>query len=341
MYGEHEGGGMSAETRNMNITAKHLVLGSPEWQAERRTGIGASEVGAVLGVCPWKSPVDVWLEKTGRQPPFEGNKATHWGQLLEDLVAHEYAKQVGMKVRRHNFTLRRGLLLGDLDRLVHADGEMPAVSGLIRAKRAMDAKTTKDRSLWADGLPMSYEAQGLSYMALAPSIELFDFACLFLAERDLEVFPLVRDDAAIAEILERIEAWWARHIVGQTAPDPMSEADCKKLWGRHRPTTVCFATPEVESALVALAQAKAAKAEAEAAEAEAKRTVMALMQENESLKSADGSKVLATWKSNKDSEVVDWEAIARELSASPELFAAVVKAKTTVKPGARVLLVKE
>ena len=125
-------------------------------------------------------------------------------------------------------------------------------------------------------------------------------------------------------------------MVGQTAPDPMSEDDCKKLWGRHRPTTVCFATSEVEAALVELANAKARKAKAEADEADAKRVAMALLQDNEVLKSADGTKVLATWKNNKNSSKTDWEAVAREAGATPELVAK----HTTVKPGARVFLAK-
>jgi len=316
-----------------------LAIGSPEWLDYRRGGIGASEVGAVLGVCPWKTPVDVWLEKTGRQPAFSGNNATHWGSLLEDLVAKEYAKQVGLKVRRFNYTLRRGVLIADIDRLVHAEGVLPAVQNRIVTNRAMDAKTSRDRSLWADGLPMSYEAQGLSYMAVMPTVVRMDFACLFMAERDLGIFPLDRDESAIAEILERIDDWWARHIVGQTAPDPMSEDDCKKLWGRHRPASVCFATSDVEAALVELANAKARKAKAEADEAEAKLAVLARMQDNEVLKSSDGTKVLATWKNNKDTPTTDWEAVALELGASkaPD----VVAKFTRTKPGARVFRAKE
>lgn len=318
-----------------------LAIGSPEWLEYRKSGIGASEVGAVLGVCPWKSPVDVWLEKTGRAPAFSGNNATYWGNLLEDLVAKEYAKQVGMKVRRFNYTLRRGYLIADIDRLVHAEGVLPAVQDRIVTNRAMDAKTSRDRSLWADGLPMSYEAQGLSYMAVMPTVVRMDFACLFMAERDLGIFPLDRDDAAIAEILERIDAWWTRHMVGQTAPDPMSEDDCKKLWGRHRPTTVCFATSAVEAALVELANAKARKDKAAADEAEAKRVAMALLQDNEVLKSADGSKVLATWKNNKDSEVVDWQKVAEDVGkVCPAAYGESVKKHTSVKPGARVFRAK-
>lgn len=323
------------------VSSPSLVPGSHEWNEYRKTGIGASEVGSILGVSPFKSPVDVWLEKMGRVQPFAGNNATYWGSLLEDLVAKEYAKKVGLKVRRFNYTLRRGVLIADIDRLVHVDGTLPAVADRVVTQRAMDAKTARDRSLWADGIPMHCEAQGLCYMAVMPTVELYDFACLFMSERDLGVFPLERDDAAIGEILERIEAWWERHIVGQTAPDPLSEDDCKKLWGRHRPATVCLSTPDVDDALDEIALAKQRIADAEKDEEAARMVVLSAMQDNEVLKSADGAKVLATWKSNKDSVKVDWEAVARELPSSPDLFAAVVKNHTTVKPGARVFRAKE
>lgn len=323
-------------------TLPQLEIGSPDWLAYRKTGIGASEAGAVLGVCPWKSPVDVWLEKMGRAPAFDGNNATYWGSLLEDLVAREYAKKVGMKVRRFNYTLRRGVLIGDIDRLVHEDGRLPAVAERVVTNRAMDAKTARDRGLWSDGLPMYYEAQGLSYMAMLPSVELFDFACLFLAERELEIFPLARDESAISDVLERLEDWWFKHVVKQTAPDPMSEDDCKKLWGRHRPATVCFSTAEADQALAILADAKARKKAAEEDEKAAKLTVMAVMQDNEVLKSADGTKVLATWKNAKDSAKTDWEAVAREMMATWQGEAEAVIAKhTTVTAGSRRFLPKE
>lgn len=322
-------------------TLPQLEIGSPDWLAFRKTGIGASEAGAVLGVCPWKSPVDVWLEKMGRAPAFDGNSATYWGSLLEDLVAREYAKKVGMKVRRFNYTLRRGVLIGDIDRLVHEDGKLPAVAERVVTKRAMDAKTARDRGLWSDGLPMYYEAQGLSYMAMLPSVELFDFACLFLSERELEIFPLARDESAISDVLERLEDWWQRHVVGETAPDPLSEDDCKKLWGRHRPATVCFASPDVASALAEISAAKQAAKNAKEAEEAARLVVMSAMQDNEVLKSADGTKVLATWKNAKDSAKTDWEAVARALPSSPELFARIVAENTKATAGSRRFLPKE
>ena len=334
-------GGDDSITMGIAVESRRMDVGSPEWLAYRRTGIGASEVGSVLGVNPWESAVDVWLEKQGRVPPFEGNNATYWGQRLEDIVAQEYSLRTGRKVRRLNYTLRKGVLIGDLDRLVHEDGTLPAVKDQVRTDRALEAKTARDRSLWADGIPLYYEAQGLVYMLLAESLQVVDFAALFLAERDFEVFPLLRDDDAIHEIAIRCEEWWQKHIVEGQAPEPTSEDDCKRLWASHRPATVCFATVEAEDALTEIALAKQRIADAKKDEEEARLVVLSLMQDNEVLKSADGSKVLATWKAAKDSQKTDWEAVARELGQSaPEMFSAFVEKHTKIVQGSRRFLPK-
>ena len=38
-----------------------------EWLQERKNGIGASDAGAIIGVNPWKSNVELWAEKTGQR----------------------------------------------------------------------------------------------------------------------------------------------------------------------------------------------------------------------------------------------------------------------------------
>ena len=321
---------------NKTVAIKGMEVGSPEWRELRKTHLGASEIGSVLGVNPWASPVDVWLEKMGRQEPFAGNNATKWGVLLEDLVAQEYGKMVGKRVRRYGYTLVNGVFMGDLDRLVHDEGTLPAVKDDIRTNRAMDAKTARDKSLWSDGLPAHYEAQGFLYMFLAPALDLVDFATLFMAEREMEVYPLVRDDETITAMVEQAQAWWDRHIVGHTAPDPISEADCKALWGRHRPDSFVVATEEVVSDLALLNSMCIAEKEFSKSKEDVRMRIMAAMQDAEALKSPDG-KVVATWKSNKDTAKVDWEAVAKALNAPADL----VEMFTVVKPGARVFRIKE
>lgn len=66
---------------------------SPEWHAWRSSGIGASEAAAVLGVCKFKTPYQLWLEKTNRVPKFEGNVYTEAGKAVEPKARAEYEIQ--------------------------------------------------------------------------------------------------------------------------------------------------------------------------------------------------------------------------------------------------------
>lgn len=47
----------------MKVLAKTKRLSYDEWVAQRRHGIGGSDVAAILGVNPYKTPYHVWLEK--------------------------------------------------------------------------------------------------------------------------------------------------------------------------------------------------------------------------------------------------------------------------------------
>lgn len=78
-------------------------LSREDWLKERQRGIGGSDDAAIAGVSRWKSPVAVWLDKTGQVEPEEAGEAAYWGTMLEDIVAREFAARTGFKVRRCNF----------------------------------------------------------------------------------------------------------------------------------------------------------------------------------------------------------------------------------------------
>jgi len=44
----------------------------------------------IMGVNPWRSPMDLWLEKTGEFSDDIDNEAMYWGRTLEDVVAREF-----------------------------------------------------------------------------------------------------------------------------------------------------------------------------------------------------------------------------------------------------------
>ncbi len=83
------------------------------WLAIRRGGIGGSDAAAAVGLHPYQSALELWMDKTGRQSaseansePTEPNSPTFWGQLLEPTVAEAYAQITDRKVRRVNAILQ-------------------------------------------------------------------------------------------------------------------------------------------------------------------------------------------------------------------------------------------
>ena len=56
-------------------TALRLVetrsLARDEWLEVRKRGIGSSDAAAAIGLSPYKSQLELWMEKTGRSPGFQ------------------------------------------------------------------------------------------------------------------------------------------------------------------------------------------------------------------------------------------------------------------------------
>jgi putative phage-type endonuclease len=74
-----------------------------DWLNVRSKYVGGSDASIVLGVNKWKSPFELWLEKSGQIDIKEndnGNEAMYWGNVLEEVVAKEFTARTGKKVRR-------------------------------------------------------------------------------------------------------------------------------------------------------------------------------------------------------------------------------------------------
>lgn len=77
-----------------------------EWLEERRKSLGGSDMGAVLGMNNYTSPMAVWMDKTGRLPEREQSEWMRLGTDLEDYVAQRFCEISGLKVIKDNTTWR-------------------------------------------------------------------------------------------------------------------------------------------------------------------------------------------------------------------------------------------
>ena len=100
-----------------------------DWLAVRKLGIGSSDAAAAVGLNPYKSQLELWMEKTGRDEslpkldPQDEESPAYWGNILEPIVAAHYTKRSGHRVRRINAVLQHpapqlNWMLANIDREV-------------------------------------------------------------------------------------------------------------------------------------------------------------------------------------------------------------------------------
>lgn len=313
-----------------------------EWLEVRKSGIGGSDVAAILGLSPWKSPLDVYLDKVGKSAPQEETDAMYWGTRLEDLVAKKYCEVKDREVRKVNSILRSEkypCLIGNIDRAVcHEKGKLPVVKGEFRTPKILECKTARTKNEdWGQGgtdqIPDYYLTQVLHYLGLT-GCESCDVAVLFMDSRKFDVYTVKADQEIIQRMFERLADWWESHVVKNVAPAPRSIADVEKLFKRSAEIEIT-ATDEIEHAINEYAKFKKMEAEVSENLNSLKEQIAVYMGEADTLVGLDGKK-LATFKTARDRSKTDWEAVARAAGATD----ANILANTKSVQGSRSFLCK-
>lgn len=145
------------------ILAKTKDMSKEEWLRMRKLGIGGSEAGAICGLNPYKSAMDVFVDKNSDEIEIVDNEAMREGRDFEDYVARRFSEATGLKVRRANMMYQskeHPFMIADVDRLIVGKED-----GLI----GLECKTASPYSAdkWKDGeVPAYYLAQCYHYMAV-------------------------------------------------------------------------------------------------------------------------------------------------------------------------------
>lgn len=184
---------------------------------ERWQYLGATDLAAILGVDEHKTPLDVYNEKLGLVPPFEGNKQTERGQKLEDIAAHEYAGQTGRKVHRRSTELvhpKYEFIRGHVDRRVVGD------------KRPVEIKCPSRGMFYKlkrEGLPNSWIVQMQTYLGLDGSA-VGDFAPFCADAWELLPFEVHADPELFEKIEHAAVFFWEEYVL-KGVPPPAIAAD--------------------------------------------------------------------------------------------------------------------
>jgi putative phage-type endonuclease len=305
-----------------------------EQHAARRNGIGGSDAAVIVGLSPFKSAYQLYLEKRGEAPIGEEETfAQQLGNILEEPVAQLYCERTGRTMRRQPLATHAQYpwMLANIDRQILKDPRGP---GVYEGKTTNEW-TGRDINGVAD-IPDHYFLQAQHYMAV------YEYAWasfgILIGTKRFVWCDIERNDEVIAELIRQESEFWDRVQTGTPPPVDGSERTSdliKRLYPSDTGATLTIDAPELIAAATQLANEKKALKDLEER----------IGRYENMLKSAIGGASIAvlpgfghiTWKQAAPStkEALDVEKLKAEF---PDAYAACFKAET--RPGSRRFLLK-
>lgn len=188
-----------------------LEMSHEEWLQDRQKGLGGSDVATVLGLNKWKSPYQLWLEKTGQvELDHSESEPAYWGTVLEEVVAKEFTERTGLKVRRRNQIFEHPLhpfLRANIDRDVVGE------NAVLECKTANQYLAKE----WdGEEIPMSYLCQVQHYM----NVLNYDHAYIAVLVGGQKFIwkRIERDQELIDIITEKLVDFWETNVLAGAEP---------------------------------------------------------------------------------------------------------------------------
>lgn len=204
------------------------------WEDARRTGLGASEVAALLGLDRWTTPWQVWAEKVDAQRPDDhGSPAAELGHALEPWLVEQATGLLGTWVTR---TPDR-LYAHPTDRWALASPDAHTGSALVECKSSGLYTPRPARGWAADQVPLSIEIQ--CHWQMHVTDYPLAYVVGLVAGLGLRVWEIPRDPAVEADLVDQVRQWWEQHVIGGVEP-PLGSGDAAIIAAR-------WPTPTVES----------------------------------------------------------------------------------------------
>lgn len=242
------------------------------WHAFRALGVGGSDMSTILGLNPYSTPYDLWLEKTNRQQPedISGKWAIVKGNALEVELRRRFRKlhpeyQVIDGTDISLVSKQHPLMHASLDGFVY--DEASDSWGILEIKTA---NANRGRTDWHDETgelvaPQYYMAQVTHYMAVTG----FTWGVFYadIGESEPVEVRFERDEDDIHAVIKAAEDFWGFVTrdemptltgadVAKAYPEPskgiedMSDStDLRRLMADYQQTTADLSEAELDKVL--------------------------------------------------------------------------------------------
>jgi putative phage-type endonuclease len=274
-----------------------------EFHALRRTGLGGSDLAALLGMDRYSSPWKLYLEKRGEIPhdlprSEELERAALWGHLHERDIAEQFAVIHGLRTRRIGTirNIHRPWMLANLDRQVVGcpDGPCPLEIKTRSLRKAGEWGESGD----PDGVPDREALQSLWYLAVTGYGHIH--VAVLINGNDDRYYRLERDEKLLADLVAMAGGFWQRIQAGDPPPIDGSEAVTellRDLWNGAEGAVRVVSPAEAEPLFAERRLLKERIGELETRAAEIENRLKETLGDSEIALTPDGSQ-LYTWKRN-------------------------------------------
>lgn len=314
------------------------------YAASRAGGIGGTDCAAILGLSPWKRPIDIYAGKVDPQNQPELDKeCLFWGSSLEPVVRNRYAVRFEVPVVAPDhlapiFPRSRPwrdstLIVGEEPWMLGApDGWIPSVKSGLEIKCA-SRKSEEWGPEGSDEVPAHYYIQAAWYTAVCDAAG-WNFGVLF-SGNTLAQYRIERDLVFEKSMIEVARAFWFDHVLKQVEPAiDESESYGRYLARKFSLNTGRIITNPSPDILKWTAEMKAADdAEKEAGERKelANNQLRALIGDAQKALTPFGT---VGWVRPEKKPVTDWSAVGKQVGP---LHPEVIEANTEDKQNAAYL----
>lgn len=187
-----------------------------KWLKTRDLGIGGSDAAVIMGMNTYKSPYQLWLEKTGQAeaPDLSDNQYVYWGTKNEANIADWFQEETGKKVKRLGTLQSREypFMLANVDRTVVGEN-----AGLeIKTAGVRQYRKWKD-----DEIPDAYYCQCLHYMAVTGAD--YWYIAVLLGGNEAKWKRIERNEEDIQHLIMAETDFWK--LVETKTPPPVDGSD--------------------------------------------------------------------------------------------------------------------
>ena len=180
------------------------------WLAERRKGLFSTDAAAICGRSPWRTAWEVFLDKTGQLPDEPPSERMLMGLRLEGFIAELYQEKTKAELTVPGLRWHPEIpwMGANCDRL--------APDRIVELKFASTHRGWGEEA--TDEIPDFYNLQ-VHHQMIVMGMSRADLA-VFFGSGVFRIFPVQKDPALAAFLVETEAEFWRKHILLKTPPEP-------------------------------------------------------------------------------------------------------------------------